>query len=276
MDTSLSAPPGDPTFTLTPRQPGSKSRLKPSKTLDKPPLAPRPLVTDEPLPTLGLGSPDGLSQMSNGVITDRGSKSGRQIDSDAEASTSSASPHAQFASSNMTSTPQHSGDSSNSNHAAPTARSRLTEDLAAAVQQDEERRASNAQAESSLSSPATAMKPSGRNGFLSMLVGSSDKGTGSNGQQQAPVTPFELASQQFLGEQGSVKSAEQPATSGNMPHSSENGRDAQLLSHATGPDADEQAQQAKLAQRGQAEGEPIGGSPAEVAHRLKSSLQGLG
>lgn len=291
MDTSLSAPPGDPTLTLTPRQPGSKSRLKPSKTQDKPPLAPRPLVTDEPLTTLGLGSPDGLSQMSHGVVADRASKSGRQTDSDAEASTSSSSPHAQVASSNMMSTPQHSGDSSKSNHAAPTARSRLTEDLAAAVQQDEERRASNAQAESSLSSPATATKPSGRNGFLSRLVGSSNKGTGSNGQQQAPVTPFELASQQFLEEQEPVSSVQQPAT---MPHSSESGRDAQLPSHATGPGADEQGQQAKRAphgqqaehaqhgqqakhaQHGQAEGEPIGGSPAEVANRLKSSLQVLG
>ncbi len=261
MDTSLSAPPGDPTFTLTPKHPAGKSRLNPSKTLDKPPLAPKPLVTDEPLTSFGLGSPGGLSKTRHALTKDRGGKSG-SLDSVAEASTS---PLAAAASCAQTSG-RHSGSQS---HSPVSPRSHLTEDLAAAMQQEEERRASHAQAGSS-SSSATKTR---RNGFLSKLVGSSNDAKGSNGQQQPPSTPLQLASQQFLEEQGPASPDLEPVTNGTAPHGSSHANGVQSACPAPSTDVD---QQAKQAQHGQQEDEHIGGSPSEVADRLISSLQGLG
>ena len=261
MDTSLSAPPGDPTFTLTPKHPAGKSRLNPSKTLDKPPLAPKPLVTDEPLTSFGMGSPGGLSKISRALTKDRGGKSG-SLDTVAEASTS---PLAAAASSAQTSGQR----SSSQSHSPASARSHLTEDLAAATQQEEERRASHAQAGSSSSSPAKTR----RNGFLSKLVGSSDDGKGSSGQQQPPSTPFQLASQQFLEEQGPASPDLEPATNGTAPHGSSHADGVQSADPAPSTDVD---QQAKQAQHGQRKDEHIGGSPSEVADRLINSLQGLG
>jgi len=266
MDTSLSAPPGDPTFTLTPKQPAGKSRLNPSKTLDKPPLAPKPLVTDEPLTSFGMGSPGGLSKTSHAIPKDRGSKSG-SLDSVAEASTSPLSAHQAAA---AASSGQTSGQRSSSpSHSPASARSHLTEDLAAAMQQEEERRASHAQAGSSSSSPAKTR----RNGFLSKLVGSSNDAKGSSGQQQPPSTPFQLASQQFLEEQGPASPDLEPATSGTAPHGSSHANGVQSAGPAPSTDVD---QQAKQAQHGRQKDEHIGGSPSEVADRLISSLQGLG
>ena len=258
MDTSLSAPPGDPTLTLTPRHPAGKSRLNPSKALDKPPLAPKPLVTDEPLTSFGLGSPGGFSKMSHALTKDRGGKSG-SLDSVAEASTS---PLAAAASSPQTSG-QHSGSQS---HSPASARSHLTEDLAAAMQQEEERRASHAQAGSSSSGPAKTR----RNGFLSKLVGSSNDGKGTSGQEQPPSTPFQLASQQFLEEPGPASPDLEPATSGTAPHGSSHANVLQSANPVLSTDVDQQAQ------HGQRKDEHIGGSPSEAADRLISSLQGLG
>ncbi len=262
MDTSLSAPPGDPTFTLTPKQPAGKSRLNPSKTLDKPPLAPKPLVTDEPLTSFGMGSPGGLSKPSHALTKDRGGKSGN-LESAAEASTSPLSAHQAAAASSAQTTGQRSGSQS---HSPASARSHLTEDLAAAMQQEDERRASHAQAGSSSASPAKTR----RNGFLSKLVGSSNDGKGSSGQQQPPSTPFQLASQQFLEEQGPASPDLEPATNGTAPHGSSHATDVHSAGPAPSTDVDQQAQ------HGQRKDEHIGGSPSEVADRLISSLQGLG
>ncbi|DBB18003.1 TPA: hypothetical protein ACH3X3_003000 [Trebouxia sp. C0006] len=258
MDTSLSAPPGDPTFSLTPKHPAGKSRLNPSKTLDKPPLAPKPLVTDEPLTSFGLGSPGGRSKTSHALTKDRGGKSA-SLDSVAEASTS---PLPAAASSAQTSRRR----SSSPSHTPASARSHLTEDLAAAMQQEEERRASHAQAGSSSSSPAKTR----RNGFLSKLVGSSNDGKGSSGQQQLPSTPFQLASQQFLEEQGPASPDLEPATNGTARHGSSHADGIQSAGPVLSTDVDQQAQ------HGQRKDEHIGGSPSEVADRLISSLQGLG
>ena len=258
MDTSLSAPPGDPTFSLTPKHPAGKSRLNPSKTLDKPPLAPKPLVTDEPLTSFGLGSPGGRSETSHALTKDRGGKSA-SLDSVAEASTS---PLPAAASSAQTSRRR----SSSPSHTPASARSHLTEDLAAAMQQEEERRASHAQAGSSSSSPAKTR----RNGFLSKLVGSSNDGKGSSGQQQLPSTPFQLASQQFLEEQGPASPDLEPATNGTARHGSSHADGIQSADPVLSTDVDQQAQ------HGQRKDEHIGGSPSEVADRLISSLQGLG
>lgn len=258
MDTSLSAPPGDPTFSLTPKHPAGKSRLNPSKTLDKPPLAPKPLVTDEPLTSFGLGSPGGLSKTRHALTKDRGGKSA-SLDSVAEASTS---PLPAAASSAQTSRRR----SSSPSHTPASARSHLTEDLAAAMQQEEERRASHAQAGSSSSSPAKTR----RNGFLSKLVGSSNDGKGSSGQQQLPSTPFQLASQQFLEEQGPASPDLEPATNGTARHGSSHADGIQSAGPVLSTDVDQQAQ------HGQRKDEHIGGSPSEVADRLISSLQGLG
>ena len=260
MDTSLSAPPGDPTFTLTPKHPAGKSRLNPFKTLDKPPLAPKPLVTDEPLTSFGMGSPGGLSKTSHALTNNRGGKSGSR-DLAAEASTSPSSAHQAAAASSA----QTSGQRSSSQSHSPTsARSHLTEDLAAALQQEEERRASHAQAGSSSSSPA---KPR-RNGFLSKLVGS-----GNGGQQQPASTPFQLASQQFLEEQGPAGPDQEPTTDGTKPHGSSHAGGVQSAGPVLSTDDD---QQAKQAQHGRQRDEHIGGSPSEVADRLISSLQGPG
>ncbi len=302
MDTSLSAPPGDPTFTLTPKHPSSKSRLNPSKTLDKPPLAPKPLVTDEPLTALGLGSPNAANHTHAGLTKDQASKSGRP-GAHNHASTSSAGLPLKDAASSTQVRVKPGDANSGGPHAVPTARSHLTEDLAAAMQQEEERRASHSQAESSSSSPAR------RNGFLSKLVGGSGKGKGSSQEQKLPTTPFELASQQFLGEQGPASPDQEPVTNGNTHHSPtsttamqswpqslakgsfasahnlqpksgvENGergragvqRQKQQLA---GPD--QQRQHSQRDQQDQQKDDHIGGSPSEAAHRLIDSLQALG
>ena len=269
MDTSLSAPPGDPTFTLTPKHPAGKSRLNPSKTLDKPPLAPKPLVTDEPLTSFGLGSPGGLSKTSHALTKDRGGKSG-SLESVAEASTSPLSAHKAAAANSAQTSGQRSGSNTSSQSLSPaSARSHLTEDLAAAKQQEEERRASHAQAGSSSSSPAKTR----RNRFLSKLVGSSNDREGSSGQQQPASTPFQLASQQFLEEQGPASPHLEPAINGTAPHGSTHANNVQSAGPAPSTDVD---QQAKQAQHGQRKDEHIGGSPSEVADRLINSLQGLG
>ncbi|KAL0028584.1 hypothetical protein WJX79_003521 [Trebouxia sp. C0005] len=261
MDTSLSAPPGDPTFTLTPKHPAGKSRLNLTKTLDKPPLAPKPLVTDEPLTSFGLGSPGGVGQSSHAIPKDRGGKSG-SLDSVAEASESPLSTHQAAAGSAQT-----SGQRSDSqSHSPASAHSHLTEDLAAAMQQEEERRASHAQAESSSSSPAKTH----RNGFLFKLVGSSNDGKGSSGQQQPASTPFQLASQQLLQEKGPASPDLEPATNGTEPHGFSHADDVQSADPVLSTDVDQQAQ------HDQQKHEHIGGSPSEVADRLINSLQGLG
>ena len=252
IDTSLSAPPGDPTLTLSQKDIPSKSRLNPFKTLDKPPLLPKPLVTDEPLTALGLGSPGGSSHISAALPQDTPGSSGR-INFTSEGSAALSSLHDKD---------NTAGSASCTTQQGPTARSHLTEDLAAATQQEEDRRASHAQAESSSCSPAGAKQPAGRNGFLSKLVGSS---SGSSKQvtpmQARGNTPFELASQQFLQEQGAASPNDEPIANSSLPESPDS-------------NAGQQANRAQHDQRDQ-EDYCIDGSQFKAAHRVVNSLQAL-
>lgn len=200
LDTSLSAPPGDPTLTPPEHSP-SKSRFFDSrpklKSSLKPPLMPRMLASDEPLTPPGLRSPTTPHfprmgsetpqssvppfQTGEGVSLDVGVKGIAQVGS---------------------CTPQ-------------TARSHLTSDLAAAMQQEEDRRASNAKAESSSSPTRTCTfnDSSSRQAELhSSPIGNSNS-RAAHQQKATPAlsTPFQLASQKLLDEQGPPSPPQPPS-----------------------------------------------------------------
>lgn len=255
LDTSLSAPPGDPTLTPLQKQSPRKSKLNPARSLDKPPLAPKALLTDEPLTPLGLGSPTTPVTPTRMGIPSPKSEIGFWDRQDA-----SYAKHADM----LDVRAQHGSSS------VHPARSHLTTDLAAVKQQEEERRASNAQAESS-SSPAKAVAASQSARQSRLAHGASGSSMAANGQKAsvkgsspseakgqkataAGSTPFELASQKFLQEQGPV------STTSNF-HSS--------TSHTAGKAS------AKHAQHAEEELEPIAGSCSEAEDRLIHTLEAL-
>ncbi|KAL3140747.1 hypothetical protein ABBQ32_005301 [Trebouxia sp. C0010 RCD-2024] len=191
LDTSLSAPPGDPTLIPIPsKHPNIKSRFleKPSnlKPSLKPPLMPRTLESDGPLTPHGLGCP---------TTPKHSPTMGRHAPQPWEPS---------FQGRDISLCVGAEEGSQAGSCAPQPARSHLTIDLAAAMQQEEDRRASNAQAESSSSptkSAAANDSPSRQTEVLSSPIGT----TRAAHQQKATpalITPFQLASQSCLDEQG--------------------------------------------------------------------------
>ena len=259
LDTSLSAPPGDPTLTPSQQQPPRKSKLNPSRSLDKPPLAPTTLLTDEPLTPLGPGSPTHpVNLKSNGVPSLKSEIGFQNRQDDCHATHDIMLEfRAQYGSSSF-----------------QPACSHLTKDLAAVKQQEEERRASNAQAETS-SSPAKGVTAGhltrhNRPNFAhcpavsstaarqtASAMGTSPSGAKGPVATAAGSTPFELASQRFLQEHGAVSTA--PKSQSLTSHTADKTR----------------AKHAQRAQHADEELEPIGGSSSEAEGRLVHTLQAL-
>ena len=246
LDTSLSAPAGDPTLKFPDRPVPRTSRLSPCRSIVKPPLPSQPLVSDEPLVPLGLGSPttpDASSKTGpSGQKLGTGSSLGDQYDS----------PPAQ-----NEVKPDAWGECGPSSSQAVC--SHLTADLQAARLQEEERRASNAEAGSSSSSPAKPAAATGAirgDGVLSALSGS----ISGNKPHCDSTTPFELASRRLLKEQQPGKSEGAPNLQG-------------LSLHEAGGSGPQHAKQAQHAHHGRQEEYPIGDSSSKAEDRLRHALQ---
>ena len=196
LDTSLSAPPGDPTLRPPPKHP----RANQSRFLDVLPRPQREPSLKPPLIPLGLGSPTTPKHPTR--MGGRAPQSGM----------SSFQPGQQHV-------PLDGGEGRGVEEGLPASpqpvRSHLTMGI---MQQDEERRASNAQAETS-SSPPTGTATTNRQKELSLhssLKGNSSRAAHQQKAAAGSLTPFELASQEFPEEQGPASPHDSENHSGNL------------------------------------------------------------
>ena len=271
LNTSPSAPPGDPTLRPPPKHPYSKSRFLdvPSSpkggTSLKPPLSPlgpaSPTTPKQPTQTGGRSPQSGISSFLPGrqrVLLDAGEGCG--VEQGLPASLQPVHSH-------------------------------LTMGI---MQQDEERRASNAQAETSSSPPrgpaATHHSPSRQK---ELNTPSSPEGSFSRSAQQqkataGPRTPFELASWKFSEEQGAASPHHWENHNGSLSSAG-----AQRESHCDGkaatrhlngklahpvsvPESCGRRSLASLPDLSQQDGQKeglIGGSSSEAEKRLRQTLR---
>lgn len=246
LDTSLSAPPGDPTLRPPPKHPSCRSRFQ-----DMPPSPKGGSSLKPPLIPLGLGSPTtpkhpsrmGSRHPHSGIPSFQQDSQQGSLDVGEEwwaGEGSSASPQP--------------------------VRSHLTVEI---MQQEEERRASNAQAETS-SSPSE--RPAVTNHCLSSLKGSSSRAAHQPKATAGHLTPFELASQEFIEDHSQAKRAGQSEAHSDdrltTPLASGKPADPLAAPHSNG-----RRGLAEVSQHDGQEPEPIGGSSSEADERLIHIVQ---
>lgn len=268
LNTSPSAPPGDPTLRPPPKHPSSKSRF-----LDVPPSPKGGTSLKPPLSPLGPASPTTPKQP-----TQTGGRS-------PQSGISSFLPGRQRVSLDA-------GEGWGTEQGLPASlqpvRSHLTMGI---MQQDEERRASNAQAETSSSPPAATHHSPSRQKELN--TPSSPEGSFSRSAQQqkaaaGPRTPFELASWKFSEEQGAASPHRWENHNGSLSRTA-----AQTESHCNGkaatrhlngklthpvsvPESCGRRSSASLPDLSQQDGQKeglIGGSSSEPEKRLRQTLR---
>ena len=248
LDTSLSAPPGDPTLRPPPKQaPSSKSRFQ-----DMPPSPKGGSSSKPPLIPLGLGSPTTPKHPSR-----MGSRHPQ----------SEIPPFQQGGQQGSHDVGEGWWAGEGSPASPQPVRSHLTVEI---MQQEEERRASNAQAETSSSPPG---RPA--------VTNSSPKGSSSRAahQQKAtpgPLTPFQLASQEFLEEHSQAK---RESSTGGASETHSDDRASMALtsgkpaSQVAAPQSSGRHGSVEVSQQDGQEPEPIGGSSSEANERLIHILQ---
>ena len=265
LDTSLSAPPGDPTLRPPPKHPSNKSRF-----VDLPPSFGRGASLKPPLIPLGPGSP---TTPKHPTRMGRAPQSGM----------SSFQPGQQPGEEGW-------GPEEGLPASPQLVRSHLTMGI---MQQDEERRASNAQAETSSSPPrgtATTNHSSSRQKelFHSSLEGSSSRAAQQRKATAGSLTPFELASRDFLEEQGPASPHDSGNHNGSLSsigaqreiHCGDkaatrllNGKSAHSISAPQSCGRRSSASLADLRQHDSQEGGLVGGSSSEAEERLRHTLR---